>query len=189
MRRLVSCAISALALCASSQASATFSIVAVDLRDGSLGGAVASCVALDTIKQVYGAVPGHGAIMTQSYLLPRAHTDALVWLSAGQSPDSVVSQLTQGSYDADFELRQYAVVSPAGEIANFSGSGANAFTGHLAFEVRDPESQARRYVVAAQGNFLTGQAVLEGARQGFDGDACDLPARLLNALRAAGSAV
>ncbi|MEZ4373630.1 MAG: DUF1028 domain-containing protein [Polyangiaceae bacterium] len=187
MRRLVSCAVSALMVCASGEASATFSIVAVDVQDGSVGGAVASCVPLDTVRQVYDAVPGHGAIMTQSYLLPQAHSYGVAWLGAGESPSVILKTLTDPSFDGDYQLRQYALVSSTGDIANFTGSGANPFAGHLAFEVRDAQSQARRFVVSAQGNFLSAPDVLERARRGFEADACDLPERLINALLAAGS--
>ncbi len=172
----------------SGTALATFSIVAVDLRDGSVGGAVASCVGIDTTYQVYGAVPGHGAIITQSYLHPEAQAYGLAWLGAGESPDTILQTLTDPSYDSDFELRQYALVSAAGDIASFTGSGANPYAGHLTFEVRDSERDERRFVVSAQGNFLTGQEVLERAKSGFQTEACDLPERLLNALTAAGSA-
>lgn len=187
VRRLVSIGAAGALLLSSSSALATFSVLAVDLDDASVGGAVASCVALDTTLQVYEAVPGKGAVMTQSYLLPRAHADALSWIAAGEPPGAIIEALTDEAYDADFRLRQYAVVSPAGGVATFSGTGANPFAGHLAFEVRETAGGPRRFVVSAQGNFLTGEDVLERARKGFEAPACDLPERLLNALVAAGS--
>ncbi|HMR11658.1 MAG TPA: DUF1028 domain-containing protein, partial [Polyangiaceae bacterium] len=102
-------------------AHATYSIVAVDTRTGAVGGAVASCVPLATLSRVYGASPGRGALMTQSYLKDEAHPDGLALLSLGQAPAGIVSALTDPAYDANFELRQYAVLDVAGGVLGFAG--------------------------------------------------------------------
>lgn len=164
----------------SKAAGATYSILAVDTRDGTVGGAVASCVPLSTVQRVFGAVPGSGAVMTQSYLLESARPDALALLAQGKSASDVVSALTDPSYDPDFELRQYAAVDVAGGVATFTGAGAKAHASGVTF-VSPP------YFVAIQGNFLTGPEVLDQARGGFESGGCDLPERLLRALQGAGS--
>jgi len=162
------------------RAEATYSILAVDVRDGTLGGAVASCVPLDTVARVYGAVPGKGALVTQSYLKNEAMPDGLAWIVAGRAPDAVLAALLDPSYDPDFALRQYAVVSVDGRAVGFTGAQANPHASNVVFSAGD-------FAVAIQGNYLTGPEVLTQARAAFESDdACDLPERLMRALEAAG---
>ena len=166
---------------APNHAGATYSILAVDARDGTVGGVVASCVPLDTVMRVYGAVPGQGALVTQSYLKDEAMPDGLAWIATGSAPEAVVAALIDPAYDPDFELRQYAVVSVDGRAAGFTGSDANPHASNIVFQSGD-------FSVAIQGNYLTGAAVLAQARDGFEAEgACDLPERLMRALEAAGS--
>ncbi len=163
------------------RAGATYSILAVDARDGTVGGAVASCVPLDTVSRVYGAVPGKGALVTQSYLKGEAMPDGLSWIAAGSAPDAVLASLVDPTYDAGFALRQYAVVSVDGRAAGYTGSGANPHASNIVFDAGD-------FSVAIQGNFITGPAVLDQARAAFESEgACDLPERLMRALEAGGA--
>ena len=162
-------------------AQATYSIVAVDTRTGAVGGAVASCVPLATLSRVYGASPGRGALMTQSYLKDEAHPDGLALLSLGQAPAGIVSALTDPAYDANFELRQYAVLDVTGRVAGFTGPKAIAHAEHATFS-------HQHFAFSVQGNVLTGPIVLEQAQTGFvSREACDLPARLMLALAAVGA--
>jgi uncharacterized Ntn-hydrolase superfamily protein len=181
VRPLVALAVLAALVPAPRLARATYSIVAADPVSGAVGGAVASCVPLSTVERVYGAAPGVGALVTQSYLMDEARADGLAWLAAGRSPDEVVAALTDAAYDPHFALRQYAVVDLAGRAAGFTGAEALAFAGGLPIESGDLRA-------SVQGNILTGPQVLERARDAFVAPgACDLAERLMRALEAAGA--
>jgi uncharacterized Ntn-hydrolase superfamily protein len=179
-RAALAIACAAAALTAPRDASATYSILAVDLESRAVGGAVASCVPVDVTLRVFGAAPGHGAIMTQSYLHDPANADAVAWLAAGIGPAAVLAALTDPRYDPDFERRQYAVVDVRGQSASFTGPGALMFAGHA-------RAEPPGFLVLAQGNILTGEPVLVRALEGFSDGGCDLAARLMTALEAAGS--
>ncbi len=162
------------------EAEATYSIVAVDTRDGTVGGAVASCVPVATLETVYGAAVGKGALMTQSYLKVGANADGLALFEAGSSASEVIAALTAPAYDVGFQLRQYAAVDTAGGVVTFTGTDANQHASGVSF------SDAG-FAVAIQGNYLTGPEVIEQARAAFTAGGCDLAARLHAALAAAGS--
>ncbi len=169
------------ALCAlvPGSAQATYSIVAVDTRDGTMGAAVASCVDLETVERVYGVVPGKGALVTQSYLKDGANAEGLALLAGGTPPNDVLLALLDPTYDPEYELRQYAVVDVAGDLAAYTGPGALAYANMETFEVDG-------YVVSIQGNILTGPSVIDGARSAFEAGGCDLADRLMRSLEAAG---
>jgi uncharacterized Ntn-hydrolase superfamily protein len=163
------------------QATATYSIVAADRDAGTVGGAVASCVPLEVLERVYGAAPGKGALVTQSYLFDPAHSAGLARLNEGAPPADVIASLTDPAFDPDFARRQYAVVDLGGRVATFTGTQALAYAGDATFE-RAP------FVGSVQGNILTGPEVVESARVAFLSDAgCDLAARLVRALEAGGA--
>ncbi|NUO48814.1 MAG: DUF1028 domain-containing protein [Polyangiaceae bacterium] len=165
---------------APSSAHATYSILAVDTRDGTVGAAVASCVDLATVERVYGSVPGKGAIVTQSYLKDGANADGLALIANGTAPNDVLVALLDPTYDPEFQLRQYAVVDVLGDIAAYTGPDALAYANMETFDVDG-------YVVSVQGNILTGPGVIDGARSAFEAGGCDLADRLMLALEAAGS--
>ncbi len=159
----------------------TYSILAVDTTTGTTGAAVASCVPLDVLERVYGAAPGYGAIVTQSYLLDGARDDGLAWLEAGASPAEVLASLTDPAYDPDAALRQYSVLDLDGGAARLTGNEALAYAADRGGEVDG-------IVFAIQGNRLTGDEVLNEAQAAFiTADGCDLAERLFAALEAGGS--
>jgi uncharacterized Ntn-hydrolase superfamily protein len=174
-----------LASAAPQRAEATYSILAADPERGVFGAAVASCVPLEVVTLVYGATPSdaqkRGAVITQSVLLPGANEQAIAALAEGTSADDVLAALIDPAFDAEFELRQLAVVDAAGDLAVFTGADNYAFAAHRTFEVDG-------LVASAQGNFLTGPEVLEAAEQAFGAAAyCGVAERLLRALAAAGA--
>ena len=175
-------ALSVAVIAASRPATATYSILAFDERTQRFGVATASCVGLDTLRQVYGQVPSKGAVATQSYLLEvggGAQQKALQALSSGDRAKTVLAQLLEPSYDPEFAKRQYLILDARGGLATFTGDLAHDYSGDLS-------RTGAGFVVAAGGNFLTGKAVLQRALNGFfDSSACDLPARLEQALAAA----
>ena len=166
------------------RADATYSVLGYDRATGTFGGAVASCVPLDTVELVYAATPAaaeaRGAVMTQSYLLDGAQANAVDALGSGTTADEVVSALIDPAYDAAFPLRQYAVVDESGGITAFTGDGALAVATHRTFEVGT-------YVGSVQGNLLTDEDVVLLASSAFaSAEHCGLGERLLRALEAAG---
>lgn len=162
-----------------SSARATYSIAAFDHASGRFGGATASCVPLDVLRMVYASVPGEGAVLTQSYLLPDgvARTLALEALAEGQSAAEILAALTDPAFDPDWQLRQYAVLDPIGEVASFTGSMAEPFASDL-------RRSHGPFELVVAGNFLSGEETLFAAAQAFE-QGCDLEARLMNALVAA----
>ncbi len=170
-----------LVVAAPTRANATYSILAVDREAGTVGGAVASCVPLDVLDRVYGAVPARGGLMTQSYLYDPAHGAGLELLGEGASPDEVLAGLVDPVFDPDFQLRQYAVVDLEGRVAAFTGAQALPHASHLVIEHAS-------FVGSVQGNLLTGRDVALAARDAFvDDGACDLAERLVRALEAGGA--
>ncbi len=174
----------AVATLAPHTAKATYSIIAYDRTSGTFGGAVASCVPLDTVELVYAATPAdattRGALVTQSYLLDGAGADALDGLSTGMTAGEVLGALVDPAYDSAFALRQYAVVDESGSVAAFSGEQALPLAAHQTFEIGP-------YVGSVQGNVLTDAEVILLATSAFaSAEHCGLGERLLRALEAAG---
>lgn len=166
------------------EARATYSILAYDRSSGTFGGAVASCVPLETVELVYGATAPdasvRGAVITQSYLLDGANDDAVDALTSGTSASAVLGALTDPAYDPSFALRQYAVVDASGAVEAFTGDDAMSVAAHLTFEVGP-------FVGSVQGNILTDEDVVRLARDAFEGaEDCGLGERLMRALEAGG---
>jgi uncharacterized Ntn-hydrolase superfamily protein len=157
----------------------TYSIVAFDSASGQLGVAVASCVPLDVVQRVPGEVSGRGAYVTQSYLFDGSQPRARDTLMKGATAEQTLAALIDPAFDADFELRQYAVIDVDGGTAQFTGRDALAHAAHRT-------NRLGSIVYAVQGNVLVGEATLANVEAGFLGDACDLPARLVRALETAG---
>ena len=154
----------------------TYSVVALELESGTTGAAIASCIPLDTLRRVYGAVPERGALITQSYLHDTAHAEGLALLASGAKASEVVAELTSPAFDPEFSLRQYAAIDASAGSASFTGSGANAVAAHRS-------GSSERFVHLAQGNFLVDEAVLERMSSALGApDACDLPDALVRAL-------
>jgi uncharacterized Ntn-hydrolase superfamily protein len=174
-RACVALALVVVSALAAGRAEATFSIVAVDRTSGEVGGAVASCVPLETVLRVYGAAPGRGALVTQSYLKDGVNERGVMLLAAGASAEEVLAALVDPAFDPDFDDRQYAVVDLEGGVAAFTGTGDLPYAGH-----------ERGIDFSVQGNSLTDHAVLERMEEAFvSGGGCDLAERLVLALEAA----
>jgi uncharacterized Ntn-hydrolase superfamily protein len=145
---------------------------------GRYGVVTASCVQLSALQRAYASVVGHGAVLTQSYLVEGDASQALALQLLGQSVRAaeVIDAMTNPQFDADFSLRQYIVLDALGEVAAFSGVGPEPFAGHL-------DASDESFSIGIAGNLLTGAEVLEAAALGFRDDlACDLEERLVSAL-------
>lgn len=161
----------------STTAHATYSVVAADTRTHRTGGAGTSCIDGEDVFIIHGVVQGVGTIHAQATFNRAARDRGIELLRAGRTPAESVSELTSATFDADFELRQYGVVTVMGDTATFTGTGDGTYAG-------DRQGKFGTLAYAVQGNILTSGAVIDGAATAFESAGCDLPERLMRALEA-----
>ena len=152
----------------------TFSIVAFDPANGDLGVAVASkfpCVG----AVVPWAKAGVGAVATQAWANTAFGPDGLGLMAGGMPAAEALDAVLEG--DDGRDERQAGFVDGRGGAATFTGSGCV----HWAGGVTDG-------TVAAQGNILAGEAVVQELVRAFAAAEGDLSDRLLAALLAGDAA-
>lgn len=153
----------------------TYSVVAAT-ADGTVGGASTSCVDGFSVGIVYAARPGVGVIHAQARVNTAARDDALTFFGQGDDAATVLSAITEPSYDPLVAQRQYLLAQPDGTAA-FTGAATGPFAGD-----RQGVVDGIQYVVA--GNILTGAPVLDRTEAAFTAEGCDLAERLVRALEA-----
>ncbi len=147
----------------------TFSIVAVDPRNGELGVTVQSRFLAVGALVPYAAA-GVGAIASQAYVDATIGPRGLDLLRQGVSPEDCVDRLLGD--DKLREQRQFGMVSADGRTVSFTGD-----------ECFDHASSLLGEGFAAQGNILAGRAVVEGLAAGFKTQPdAPLSTRLIDAL-------
>jgi uncharacterized Ntn-hydrolase superfamily protein len=152
----------------------TFSIVAFDPANGDLGVAVASkfpCVG----AVVPWAKAGVGAVATQAWANTDFGPDGLRLMAGGMPAGPALDAVLEG--DDGRDERQAGFVDARGEAATFTGSGCVEWAGGVSAEH-----------LAAQGNILASEGVVDamaGAFASAEGELCD---RLLAALLAGDAA-
>jgi uncharacterized Ntn-hydrolase superfamily protein len=153
---------------------ATFSILGYDPESGELGGAVQSRV-FSVGNGVLWAEAGVGVAATQAIVDVSYGPKAIDLL-----PADVIKQILDKDTDPGLggrpwpkAGRQFAVISPSGETAVHTGSGASTWAGHKQGKFS-----------TAQGNILAGPAVVEGMVKAFEETKGRLAFRLLAALDA-----
>lgn len=158
---------------------ATFSILGYDPESGELGGAVQSRV-FSVGNGVLWAEAGVGAVATQAIVDVSYGPQALELLRRGVAPAEVITQVWARDPDPGLRGqrwpkagRQFAVISPAGETAVFTGPEATAWAGH----------KQGKYSTA-QGNILAGPAVVADMITAFENTTGRLAFRLQAALEA-----
>lgn len=150
----------------------TYSIVARCGRTGELGAAVASAV------PAVGAIclrlrPGVGAVSTQSWVNPYLADAALDRMMAGEDAAAALAAVIAA--DPAAAARQIGVIGASGPGAAWTGGDCTAWAG-----------QREGADFAAQGNMLTGSAVIDAMAAAFAADpAAALEERLMRALEAA----
>jgi uncharacterized Ntn-hydrolase superfamily protein len=159
---------------AAQEMTGTYSIVARDPATGELGVAVQSR-AFAVGSRVPHAKAGVGAIATQASTNVAYGIEGLALLEKGLSPEEVVKRLTDA--DERRDRRQLAVLDASGAVKAYTGSGTNAWAGHI---------EGRNYSV--QGNILAGEAVVKGMARAFEETSGELAVRLMAALDAAQAA-
>jgi len=149
---------------------ATFSIVGFDPDTGDLGVAVQS-----KFFAVGAVVPwaraGVGAVATQSFANTAFGPDGLELLASGETADDTLAQLV--GEDPGKALRQLGIVDAQGRAATFTGESCLPWAGGRTGE---------HY--AAQGNILAGPGVVDAMAITFESTGGDLAGRLLAALAA-----
>lgn len=148
----------------------TFSIVAHDPLTGELGVGVASrFLAVGAVVPC--AEAGVGAVATQAAANLSFGPDGLELLRAGRSPREVVETLTSG--DQGRSHRQIGIVDTRGGAAAWTGTDCLPWAGHVTGSG-----------FAAQGNILSGEAVVRAMAESFEQTTGPLPERLIAALAA-----
>lgn len=159
-----------------STAWATYSITAVDQASRQVGGAGASCIAGSPVSGIYKSAPGFGVVNSQARNHRPGRDEAVRLLAQGSAPRSIIERLTDPSFDADFERRQYGIVDLRGRAAAHTGALNGSYAGDL-------QESFGTFFFSIQGNILTGRAVLTQARDAFvESEGCDLADHLMNAL-------
>ncbi len=148
------------------EASATWSIAAVDPETQEVGVAVASCVpapfGTTLLPQVAGLAPGIGALAAQAQFSQARRDQAVMLLASGLSPQEVIDMVTMS--DPQAAVRQYGVVTLDLQLAAFTGTGTQDWAG---------DAQGRG--VTAQGNILYGPQVVDDALAAFEAEAPRCP--------------
>lgn len=158
---------------------ATFSILGYDPESGEMGGAVQSRV-FSVGNGVLWAEAKVGVVATQAIVDVSYGPQALELLRKGVAPADVVKQVWERDPDPGLRNqpwpkagRQFAVMSPSGETAVFTGPEASAWAGHKQGKFS-----------TAQGNILAGPAVVADMITAFENTKGRLAFRLQAALEA-----
>ena len=152
----------------------TFSIVAFDPANGDLGVAVASkfpCVG----AVVPWAKAGVGAVATQAWANTDFGPDGLRLMAGGMPAGPALDAVLEG--DDGRDERQAGFVDARGEAATFTGSGCVEWAGGVSAEH-----------LAAQGNILASEGVVDAMAGAFASAEGELSDRLLAALLAGDAA-
>lgn len=148
----------------------TFSIVGADPRTGEVGVAVASkFLAVGSVVPF--ALAGVGAVATQSYANTTYGPRGLELMRQKVEPRKIIERITRD--DPQREQRQVGVVDARGRSATFTGKNCIRWAGGIA---------GKNF--AAQGNILTGEAVVKAMAQAFQNTQGELALKLMAALEA-----
>lgn len=183
--RLMLAAIAAL-LVPIGRASATWSILLVDLKTGEIAVGSATCLTrFDLQQNTPVLIPGLGAATAQSFVDVNGFNRTLIRdsLLDGLLPSSIVDALA--SFDPGHETRQYGIVRVGAEAATFTGLEAGAWAGGLTGVLVGAGPSGGDIAYAIQGNVLTGEPVVTGALQAIADDQGDLPEKLMAGMVAA----
>jgi uncharacterized Ntn-hydrolase superfamily protein len=151
-------------------ASVTYSIVGRDEANGELGVAVQSRAF--RVGFCAWALPGVGAVATQSFTEVGYGPRGLDLLAADEAPADALAQLVEADERRDF--RQVAFLAADGRTAAHTGAACIPDCGHV-----------ERPGVSAQGNMLASPTVWHAAADAFEATSGTLAERLLTALDAA----
>jgi uncharacterized Ntn-hydrolase superfamily protein len=152
----------------------TYSIVARDAGSGEMGVATQS-QAFAVGSSVSWALPGYGAIATQSMGEPMYGELGLETLRGGLTAEEALTALR--SVDPHPERRQVGIIDGRGGIAAYTGDGCVAEAGHRVGEG-----------CVALANLVAGESVWSDMVEAFEAASGSLAVRLVAALHAAEAA-
>jgi len=152
----------------------TFSIVAVDLNNGQVGSAGASCIGGSII--ISDIHPGVGVIHTQSYWSGYNQIMASNLMDSGSSPDEIITYLIENDVNNNPSIRQYGIVDI------YEGGRSAAYTGENCMEYKNHILGAN---YAIQGNILLNEQVLINIENNFNATIGTLSDKLMAALQGA----
>ncbi len=198
-RTLPLAAMAALAACAAPEPEypkeldmTTWSVVGVDPETGDVGVAVSSCV--ETFGDgVAALVPGMGAAATQAGFDVDNRNKVFELIQQGLTAEEVIAQVTDPSWDAETDRRQYGVVTIHDGFVRTAGFTTPTRQGMT----EDEQGGAPRWAgvmadptrgVSAQGNTLAGPEVVQWTLDAYRWDDPagfnSLPDRLMRAIEA-----
>ena len=150
----------------------TFSIVAVDLDNGQVGSAGASCIGGSII--ISDIHPGVGAIHTQSYWSGYNQLMASDLMDNGLSPDEIIDYIVENDVSNNPLIRQYGIVDlyEGGRSAAYTGENCMDYKGHILGQT-----------YAIQGNILLSEEVLINMENNFNSTVGTLSDKLMAALQ------
>lgn len=176
---------------APSRASATWSVIAVDLSSGRVVVSSATCVAqgrfagfpalgLMDIQAI--VVPGVGVAAAQAGVDNTRANQTLIYdeLKAGTDPRLILDMLRA---DPDIERRQFGIVDMQGRSIGFSGNGNGAASSSLQGQVPGTE-----IFYSVQGNILASDFVVTNAARALEETEGDIIDRVIAAMEAADDA-
>tara|TARA_X000000368_G_scaffold157361_1_gene123975 strand:+ start:3310 stop:4164 length:855 start_codon:yes stop_codon:yes gene_type:complete len=152
----------------------TFSIVAVDLNNGQVGSAGASCIGGSII--ISDIHPGVGAIHTQSYWSGYNQIMASNLMDSGLSPDEIINYLIENDVNNNPTIRQYGIVDiyQGGRSAAYTGENCMDYKNHIL---------GTNYAI--QGNILLNEQILINIENNFNNTIGTLSDKLMAALQGA----
>jgi uncharacterized Ntn-hydrolase superfamily protein len=156
------------------QATATFSITAVDPVTHEVGSAGASCISGAIIlSDVH---PGVGCVHTQAYWNSQNQQYARSLMNLGYAPQAIIDSLVAHDAGGNPTIRQYGIVDlvGGGRSAAYTGVNCTDYRGHILGPT-----------YSIQGNILLGPEILEGMEQAFLNTPGTLADKLMAALQAA----
>jgi len=186
MKRLV--LVAALFLAGESVVFATWSVVAVDRKTGTVVIASATCVPQDgfagfratSLMDIQAVVvPGRGGAAAQASVDLSRKNQELIFqeIRKGTPPVTIIALLKQ---DPGVELRQFGIVDVAGRSAGYSGTKNIATSLDVQGEV-----SGQSIVFSIQGNILAGEDVVRAAATAFMATSGNLTDRVMAAMEAA----
>ena len=179
----------ALLLLVAAPLSATWSIIAVDMRTGLVVIASATCVSAEGLRTRGGLkgiqaviVPGVGVAAAQAGVDGTRANQSLIFeqIQAGTDPDEIIRMLSE---DPRFQSRQFGIVDLQGRAAGFSGSS----NGYASLGMQG-EVTGEGIYYAVQGNILASDQVVLEAVEAFLADDGTVLDRVMAAMIAADDA-
>lgn len=167
-------------------ASATWSILLVDLSTGEIAVGSATCLTgFDLQANTPVLIPGVGAATAQSFVDVNGFNRSLIRdrLIESVAPAAILDEL--GVFDATHQTRQYGMVDVLGNAETFSGLGAGAWAGGTTGVLEGAGVTGGDVLFAIQGNVLWGPGVVDDAVNAVRDAPGDLPAKLLAGMQAA----